>query len=144
MTWAIGDTLTDAEINGIISVFCHYYEHHEPFNYTDETIELETCNLQILNGIYTDEELIVETPLQINVSDEVFPNQNYLLGVNYYSYTPDVDDELLILNRGYYPLTIDDNGVAEINFDNNSIVYIMLDNWELITKFNKPTITEVT
>lgn len=142
MSWNIGDTLTQAEINGIISVFCHFYEHHETFDYSDETIEFDTCDLEILNGIYSDEELIVETPLRVKVSDELYPNQNYQLAVDYYSYTPDLDDELPYLKREYYPLSLDEDNVAEIDFDDSSVVYIMLGNWELVTKFNKPVIKE--
>lgn len=142
MTWELGDTLSDAEINGIISVFCHYYEHHEPFEYDEESIELENCNLRILNGIYSDEELIVETPLKVLVNDERFPNQNYFLACDYYSYVPDMDDVSPVLKRDYFELVLDDNGIAEISFDDADVVYIMLNNWELITKFNKPVIKE--
>lgn len=142
MTWEVGDTLTDSEINGIISVFCHYYEHHESFEYTPEVIELDTCDLKILNGIYSDEELIVESSLKVKVSDELFRNQNYLLAVDYYSYEPDLDDELPVLKRDYFPLELDEDNTAEIDFDDADVVYIMLGNWELVTKFNKPVIKE--
>ena len=142
MTWEVGDTMTQAEINGIISVFCHYYEHHETFEYTDETIEFDNCDLTILNGIYSDEELIVETPLKVQVSNERFPSQNYYLACDYYSYAPDMDDELPILKRDYYPLTLDENNTAEIDFNDADVVYIMLNNWELVTKFDKTVIKE--
>ena len=143
MTLSYGSTITQAELNGIISLFCHFYEHHEPFEYSDEKIELDTCNLEILNGIYSDEELIVETPLKVKVSDEEFPCQRYFLAVNYYSYLPDTDDVLPQLQRGYFPLELNE-GIAEIDFEDSDVVYIMLDNWELVTKFDKPIITEVT
>jgi hypothetical protein len=143
MTMSFRSTPTQAEINGIISLFCHFYEHHEDFEYSPETIEFDTCKLQILNGIYSDEELIVETPLQIKITNEKFPCQNYYLAVNYYSYLPDTDDQLPQLQREYMPLTLND-GIAELDFDNSDVVYIMLSNWELVTKFDKPVITEVT
>lgn len=142
MTWQIGDTLTDAEINGIISVFCHYYEHHEPFEYSEGVIELENCDVEILNGIYSDEELIIETPLQVKISDERFPNQNYFLACDYFSYVPDTDDVLPLLKRDYFELVLDEDNVAEIDFGDVDVVYVMLNNWELITKFNKPVIKE--
>lgn len=138
-----GGTITQSELNGIISLFCHFYEHHETFDYSDETIEFDTCDLKILNGIYSDEELIVETPLQVEISNELFPNQNYFLAVNYYSYTPDTDDQFPQLQRKSFPLSLNE-GIAEIDFDDADVVYIMLDNWELVTKFDKPVITEVT
>jgi hypothetical protein len=47
------------------------------------------------------------------------------------------------LQRKYFPLTVN-NGVAEIDFDDADVVYIMLSNWRLVTKFDKPVITEVT
>ena len=68
MTIGFGSTMTPAEINGFISVFCHFYEHHEDFDYSDDVIEFDTCNLEILNGLYSDEELIVETPLKVKIS----------------------------------------------------------------------------
>lgn len=143
MTMSFGSTPTQAEINGVISLFCHFYEHHEDFEYSPETIEFDTCNLQILNGIYSDEELIVETPLKLKITNEKFPCQNYYLAVNYYSYLPDTDDQLPQLQREYMPLTLND-GIAELNFNDSDVVYIMLSNWELVTKFDKPVITEVT
>ena len=143
MTMSFGSTPTQAEINGIISLFCHFYEHHEDFEYSPETIEFDTCKLQILNGIYSDEELIVETPLKLKITNEKFPCQNYYLAVNYYSYLPDTDDQLPQLQREYMPLTLND-GIAELDFDDSDVVYIMLSNWELVTKFDKPVITEVT
>ena len=143
MTMSFGSTPTQAEINGIISLFCHFYEHHEDFEYSPETIEFDTCKLQILNGIYSDEELIVETPLQIKITNEKFPCQNYYLAVNYYSYLPDTDDQLPQLQREYMPLTLNE-GIAELDFNDSDVVYIMLSNWELVTKFDKPVITEVT
>ena len=143
MTLEYGSTPTQAEINGVISLFCHFYEHHEDFEYSPETIEFDTCKLQILNGIYSDEELIVETPLQIKITNEKFPCQNYYLAVNYYSYLPDTDDQLPQLQREYMPLTLNE-GIAELDFNDSDVVYIMLDNWELVTKFDKPVITEVT
>lgn len=143
MTLEFGSTPTQAEINAVISLFCHFYEHHETFEYTDDVIEFDTCKLQVLNGIYSDEELIVETPLQISVSDELFNCQSYYLAVDYYSYEPDTDNLLPQLQRKYFPLTVN-NGVAEIDFDDADVVYIMLSNWRLVTKFEKPVITEVT
>jgi hypothetical protein len=143
MTLEFGSTPSQAEINAVISLFCHFYEHHETFEYTDDVIEFDTCKLQVLNGIYSDEELIVETPLQISVSDELFNCQSYYLAVDYYSYEPDTDNLLPQLQRKYFPLTVN-NGVAEIDFDDADVVYIMLSNWRLVTKFDKPVITEVT
>jgi hypothetical protein len=143
MTLEFGSTPTQAEINAVISLFCHFYEHHETFEYTDDVIEFDTCKLQVLNGIYSDEELIVEAPLQISVSDELFNCQSYYLAVDYYSYEPDTDNLLPQLQRKYFPLTVN-NGVAEIDFDDADVVYIMLSNWRLVTKFDKPVITEVT
>lgn len=140
MTIQFGRDATQDEINGVISLFCHFYEHHESFNYTDEEIEFDTCKLQILNGIYSDEELIVETPLKLRITDELFECQRYFLGISYYSYTPDTDNLLPELKREYFEIDPTD---GEIEFDNN-VVYIMLDNWELVTKFDKPVIKEVT
>lgn len=142
MTYSLGDTLTQEEINGIISIFCHFYEHHETFNYTNETIELDTCDIQILNGIYSDEELISELPLQIRVTNEEFECQRYLLAVDYYSYDPDTDNILPALNRKFFEVNLID-GVGEINFDGEDVVYIMLSNWTWVTKYDKPIITEV-
>ena len=144
MTVSFGSTITQAELNGVISLFCHFYKHIEGFDYTDEELSFDTCKLQILNGIYSDEELIVETPLQVKISDERFPVQNYKLGVSYYSYTPDTDNELPPLQHDYFDLTLDINGVAELDFDDSDVVYIMLTGWELVTSFDKPLITEVT
>ena len=143
MTLSFGSTPTQAEINAVISLFCHFYEHHERFDYTDETMELDTCKLKILNGIYTDEELIVETPLKVYISDEKFNCQSYYLAVNYYKYGPDSDDLLPQLQREYLPLSLV-GGYMEIDFDDADVVYIKLDNWELVTKFDKPIIEEVT
>ena len=144
MTISFGSTITQAELNGVISLFCHFYRHVETFDYTDEELEFDTCNLQILNGIYSDEELIVESPLKVKISEERFPIQNYKIGVSYYSYEPDTDDELPLLQKGYLDLTLDSNGVGEVEFDDADVVYIMLDAWELVTTFDKPLITEVT
>lgn len=138
MTWNIGDTLSQAEINGIISVFCHFYEHHETFDYSDELIELELADIQILNGIYSDEELIVEPPLKVKITNDSYPNQNYTLGLDYYTYNPDMDDVPPVLKHDYFPLELDGNGVAEISFDDSDVAYIMLTNWSLVVKFNKP------
>ena len=143
MTLSYGSTPTQAEINGVISLFCHFYEHHEDFEYTDEVLEFDTCDLQILNGIYSNEELIVEPPLKVKITNELFPCQNYYLGINYYSYGPDTDNELPQLQRGYFPIEVND-GIGEIDFNDEDVVYIMLDNWELVTKFDKPVIEEVT
>lgn len=142
MTWQIGDILTDAEINGIISVFCHFYEHHETFEYDEEIIELDNCTIRIINGIYSDEELIVETPLKLQIIDERFPNQNYFLACDYFSYVPDTDDVLPVLKRDYFKLVLDEENVAEIDFGDAEVVYIMLNNWELVTQFDKPVIKE--
>lgn len=142
MTWKIGDILTQEEINGIISVFCNYYEHHESFEYSDEVIELETCDVEILNGIYSDEELIVENHLNVKISEERFPNQNYFLAFDYFSYIPDTDDELPVLKHDYFELVLDRDNVAKIDFGDVDVVYIMLENWDLITKFNKPVLIE--
>ncbi len=143
MTIAFGSTPTQAEINAVLSLFCHFYEHHESFDYSPDEIEFDTCKLQVLNGVYSDEELIVETPLRVKISDELFPCQKYYLAVDYYSYDPDTDNLLPQLQREYFPLSLND-GVAEIDFDDNEVVYIMLTNWRLVTKFDKPVITEVT
>lgn len=143
MTLSYGSTPKQAEINGVISLFCHFYEHHESFEYSDEVMEFDTCDLQIINGIYSDEELIVETPLRVKITDELFPCQSYYLAVDYYSYEPDTDNLLPQLQRKYFPLTVNE-GIAEIDFDDSSVVYIMLTNWKLVTKFDKPVITEVT
>ena len=140
MTWEIGDTITQAELNGVIALFCHFYQHHETFAYTPDEMELDCCKFQILNGIYSDEELIVETPLRLSITDERFPNQNYMLGISYYSYTPDTDNLLPELKREYFEL---DPTNPVIEFDND-VVYIMLDNWDFVTKFDKPIIEEVT
>ena len=143
MTLSYGSTPTQAEINGVISLFCHFYEHHEDFEYTDEVLEFDTCDLQILNGIYSDEELIVEPPLKVKITNELFPCQTYYIGINYYSYGPDTDNLLPPLQRGYFPITVNE-GIGQITFDDTDVVYIMLDNWELVTKFDKPVISEVT
>ena len=143
MTIAFGSTPSQAEINAVLSLFCHFYEHHESFEYSDDVVELDTCKLQILNGIYSDEELIVEAPLKVKITDELFPYQSYYLAVDYYCYDPDTDNLLPQLQRKYFPLSLND-GVAEIDFDDNEVVYIMLTNWRLVTKFDKPVITEVT
>lgn len=137
-----GSTLTDAEVNGIISVFCHYYEHHETFDYSDENIELDTCDLEVLNSIYSDEELIVETPLQVKITDERFNNQNYYLGLMYYSYLPDQDNEPPVLEKKFFPLVLDEDNIGEIDFDGADVVYVMLTDWVLVTKFDKPMINE--
>jgi hypothetical protein len=63
--------------------------------------------------------------------------------VDYYSYEPDTDNLLPQLQRKYFPLSLNDS-VAEIDFDDADVVYIMLTNWKLVTKFDKPVITEVT
>ena len=143
MTISFGSQITQAELNGIISLFCHFYKHQELFDYSDEEIGFETCNLQIQNGIYSDEKLIVETPLQIKITDERFPNQNYQIAFDYYAYNPDLDDEPPQLQRDYFPLELDENHEAEITIPDTDIIYIMLENWELITTFDKPIITEV-
>ena len=143
MTISFGSTPTQAEINGVISLFCHFYEHHENFDYQTGEIKFDVCTLEILNGIYSDEELIVESPLKVKISDEEFSNQNYILAVNYYSYGPDTDDVLPQLKRDYFSLGLNEDNIAEIDFDDEDVVYIMLDNWELVTKFDKPLITEV-
>lgn len=137
-------TITQNELNGIISLFCHFYKHQETFDYSPDEIGFETCNLQIQNGIYSDEELIVETPLTLQITDERFPNQNYQIAFDYYAYNPDLDDEPPQLQREYFPLTLDEDGYAEITLEDTDIIYIMLENWELITTFDKPIITEVT
>lgn len=142
MAIEFGGTITQTELNGVISLFCQFYRHQEYFDYEDETIGLETCNIQILNGIYTDEELIAETPLQVKITDERFPNQNYQIAFDYYNYQPDTDDEPPILQRQYFQLELDSNGIAEITLDDTNVIYIMLNNWELVTSFNKPIITE--
>ena len=143
MTLEFGSTPSQAEINAVISLFCHFYEHHESFDYSDDVVEFDTCKLQVLNGIYSDEELIVETPLKVKITDELFPCQSYHLAMDYYSYEPDTDNLLPQLQRKYFPLSLNDS-VAEIDFDDSSVVYIMLTNWKLVTKFDKPVITEVT
>jgi hypothetical protein len=137
-------TITQAELNGIISLFCYFYKHMETFEYSPEQIGLDTCNLNILNGIYSDEELIVETPLQIQISDQEFSNQTYKLGFDYYSYKPDLDDELPRLQRDYFDLELDQDGIAEITLPDTDVLYIMLTNWELVTGFDKPIIEEQT
>ena len=144
MTVSFGGTITQAELNSVILLFCHFYRHQETFEYDQEEIGFDTCDLQILNGIYSDEELIVETPLKIKISEERFPNQNYQLAFDYYSYNPDTDDELPQLQREYFDLTLDSNGEAEINIPDTDVIYIMLENWELVTSFDKPIITEAT
>jgi hypothetical protein len=144
MTIGFTETITQSELNGIISLFCHFYKHQETFDYDPEEIPLETCNLTILNGIYTDEELITETPLRLQISDELFPNQNYQIAFNYYAYEPDTDEEPPILQRQYFDLTLDSDGVAEITLEDTDVIYIMLTNWELVTSFNKPIIEETT
>lgn len=137
------ETITQSELNGVISLFCHFYKHQEIFDYSSDEIELDTCTLQILNGIYSDEELIAETPLKIKITDEQFPIQNYQLAFDYYNYKPDRDDEPPILKREYFPLELDSNGEAEISLDDTDVIYILLPNWELITSFDKTLITEV-
>ena len=144
MTIGFTETITQRELNGIISIFCHFYRHQETFDYSDEEIGLDTCDLQILNGIYSDEELIVETPLTVKITDERFPIQNYQLAFDYYAYEPDLDDELPQLQREYFDLTLDSNGEAEIDIEDTDVIYIMLTNWELVTSFNKPIIEEET
>ena len=137
------ETITQSELNGVISLFCHFYKHQEIFDYSSDEIELDTCTLQILNGIYSDEELIAETPLKIKITDEQFPIQNYQLAFDYYNYKPDRDDEPPILKREYFPLELDSNGEAEISLDDTDVVYILLPNWELVTSFDKQLIREV-
>ena len=144
MTIGFTETITQRELNGIISIFCHFYRHQETFDYSDEEIGLDTCDLQILNGIYSDEELIVETPLTVKITDERFPIQNYQLAFDYYAYEPDLDDELPQLQREYFDLTLDSNGEAEIDIEDTDVIYIMLTNWELVTSFDKPIIEEET
>lgn len=143
MTMSFGSTPTQAEINAVISLFCHFYEHHENFDYRAGEIDFDTCSLEIMNGIYSDEELIVETPLKVKISDEKFPCQNYLLAVDYYSYLPDTDNKLPQLQREYFPLQLNGSNYI-VDFGDADVVYIMLSNWELVTKFDKPIITEVT
>jgi hypothetical protein len=137
------ETITQSELNGVISLFCHFYKHQEIFDYSSDEIELDTCTLQILNGIYSDEELIAETPLKIKITDEQFPIQNYQLAFDYYNYKPDRDDEPPILKREYFPLELDSNGEAEISLDDTDVIYILLPNWELVTSFDKTLIQEV-
>ena len=144
MTIGFTETITQSELNGVISLFCHFYKHQETFDYDPEEIPLETCNLTILNGIYTDEELIVETPLTVKITDERFPIQNYQLAFDYYAYEPDLDDELPQLQREYFDLTLDSNGESEIDIEDTDVIYIMLTNWELVTSFDKPIIEEET
>jgi hypothetical protein len=141
MSYNIGDTLTQADINGLISVFCQFYEYHETFDYASDLIEFDNVDLQIQNGIYSDEELISESPLKVKISNETFPNQRYIIGFDYYSYEPDSDDDLPELKRDYFDLEPDSNGVAEVEFDDD-VLYIKLENWELVTKFDKPVIME--
>lgn len=137
------ETITQSELNGVISLFCHFYKHQGIFDYSSDEIELDTCTLQILNGIYSDEELIAETPLKIKITDEQFPIQNYQLAFDYYNYKPDRDDEPPILKREYFPLELDSNGEAEISLDDTDVIYILLPNWELVTSFDKTLIQEV-
>ena len=144
MAIGFGQTITSSEINGIISLFCHFYKHKETFDYDSEPLGFDTCDLQILNGIYSDEELIVETPLKVKITEERFPNQNYKLAFDYYEYSPDTDDEPPQLQRQYFDLTLDENMEAEITLPDADVIYIQLTNWELVTTFDKPIITEVT
>ena len=144
MAISFGGTITQSELNEVMSLFCHFYKHQETFDYSDEEIGLDTCDLQILNGIYSDEELIVETPLTVKITDERFPIQNYQLAFDYYAYEPDLDDELPQLQREYFDLTLDSNGEAEIDIEDTDVIYIMLTNWELVTSFDKPIIEEET
>ena len=142
MTISFGSTITQDELNGVISLFCHFYKHQEIFDYDSEEIDFDTCTLKILNGIYSDEELIVETPLRVQITDEEFPIQNYQLAFDYYSYNPDTDNELPQLQRQYFPLILDENGIGEIDIEDTNVIYIQLTNWELVTSFDKPLITE--
>lgn len=144
MAIGFGETITQAEVNGVISLFCHFYKHQEIFDYDSEEINFDTCDLEILNGIYTDEELIVETSLKLKLSNEQFPNQSYKLAFDYYAYDPDLDDELPKVQRQYFDLILDSNGEAEITLDDTDVFYILLSNWELVTSFDKPIIEEVT
>jgi hypothetical protein len=144
MTVSFGATITQAELNSAILLFCHFYKHQDLFEYSPEEIECECCNVKILNGIYSDEELIVETPLRIQITDERFPIQNYRLAFDYYNYKPDTDDELPALQRQFFDLELDENGIAEITLEDTDVIYIMLENWELVTSFDKPVIEEVT
>ena len=137
MTVSFGGTITQAELNSAILLFCHFYKHQDLFEYSPEEIEF-------LNGIYSDEELIVETPLKVQILDERFPIQNYRLAFDYYNYKPDTDDELPALQRQFFDLELDENGIAEITLEDTDVIYIMLENWELVTSFDKPVIEEVT
>ena len=143
MAFGFEETLTQSDVNGLISLFCHYYKHQELFDYSSDMIGLETCNLEILNGLYSDEELIVESSLKLKLSGELAPNQSYKLAFDYYAYDPDMDDELPKVQRQYFDLTVDSNGEAEISLEDTDVFYILLENWELVTSFDKPIIEEV-
>lgn len=143
MAFGFEETLTQSDVNGLISLFCKYYKHQELFDYSSDMIGLETCNLEILNGLYSDEELIVESSLKLKLTEELAPNQSYQLAFDYYAYDPDMDDELPKVQRQYFDLTVASNGEAEISLDDTDVFYILLENWELVTSFDKPIIEEV-
>lgn len=143
MAFGFEETLTQSDVNGLISLFCHYYKHQELFDYSSDMIGLETCNLEILNGLYSDEELIVESSLKLKLTEELAPNQSYKLAFDYYAYDPDMDDELPKVQRQYFDLTVASNGETEISLDDTDVFYILLENWELVTSFDKPIIEEV-
>jgi hypothetical protein len=86
----------------------------------------------------------VETPLRIQITDERFPIQNYRIAFDYYNYKPDTDDELPTLQRQFFDLELDSDGIAEITLEDTDVIYIMFENWELVTSFDKPVIEEVT
>lgn len=143
MAFGFGETLTQSDVNGLISLFCHFYKHQEIFDYSSDAIGLDTCNLEILNGLYSDEELIVESSLKLKLTDELAVNQSYKLAFDYYAYDPDMDDELPKVQRQYFDLTVASNGEAEISLEDTDVFYILLENWELVTSFDKPIIEEV-
>ena len=130
----VGDALKQSEINGIISLYCLLHVNTVNFDYTDEIIETPYCNLQILNGIYSDEELIVEDKLKVAVTNPMNEYCNFYLKLKYYDYDADEDpsntptlkeDTFLIENN-------------EIQF--GKMVYIMITDWKLIIRYNKSTI----
>lgn len=130
----VGDTLSQAEINGLMSLYCNLHANIVSFDYTDEVIETPYCNLQIMSGLYTDEELIVEDTLEVSITEPTIENCNYYLKINYYDYDADQEsDNILILKEGVFLI---ENG--KINF--NKMTYIMLNEWKLVVKYNKPCI----
>ena len=130
----IGDTLTQAQINGVISLYCNLHYDVFSFDYTDEVINTPFCNLQILNGLYSDEELIIEDSLDVLITeqDEIC---NFYLKLKYYDYDADEDDRNSIMLKEDVFLIED----GKVNF--NKMTYIMLDDWKLIVRYNKPFIT---